>query len=62
MQSKTIASLLGLAIGDAVGATVEFLPRGRFRPVTDMLGGGKFRLEKGNGQMILQWHYVLRIV
>ena len=39
--------LLGLACGDAVGATVEFLPRGRFPPVTDMIGGGKFRLTRG---------------
>lgn len=47
MQSKTTASLLGLAIGDAVGTAVEFLPRGRFEPLTDMIGGGKFQLEKG---------------
>lgn len=46
MTTKT-ACLLGLAIGDAVGATVEFLPRGRFKPLTDMIGGGKFQLEKG---------------
>ncbi|NLY17088.1 MAG: ADP-ribosylglycohydrolase family protein [Gammaproteobacteria bacterium] len=39
--------LLGLACGDAVGATVEFVPRGRFEPLTDMMGGGKFRLQKG---------------
>lgn len=39
--------LLGLACGDAVGATVEFVPRGRFEPMTDMQGGGKFRLKKG---------------
>ena len=39
--------LLGLACGDAVGATVEFVPRGRFAPLTDMVGGGKFRLAPG---------------
>lgn len=39
--------LLGLACGDAVGAAVEFIPRGRFPPVTDMTGGGKFRLQRG---------------
>lgn len=38
---------MGLACGDAVGTTVEFIPRGRFAPVTDMTGGGKFRLQKG---------------
>ncbi|MCQ4285926.1 ADP-ribosylglycohydrolase family protein [Pseudomonas stutzeri] len=39
--------LLGLACGDAVGAAVEFLPRGKFAPVTGLTGGGKFRLNKG---------------
>ena len=39
--------LLGLACGDAVGATVEFHPRDRFEPLTDMVGGGKFRLRAG---------------
>jgi ADP-ribosyl-[dinitrogen reductase] hydrolase len=39
--------LLGLACGDAVGTTVEFRPRGTFPPVTEMIGGGPFRLEPG---------------
>lgn len=39
--------LLGLAIGDAVGASVEFLERGTFPEVTDMNGGGPFCLKKG---------------
>lgn len=39
--------LLGLACGDAVGTTVEFLPRGTFDPVTDMAGGGPFGLKPG---------------
>lgn len=39
--------LLGLACGDAVGAAVEFVPRGRFEPLMDMVGGGKFRLTPG---------------
>ncbi len=38
---------MGLAAGDAVGTTVEFKPRGSFAPVTDMVGGGPFRLEAG---------------
>lgn len=39
--------LLGLAAGDAVGTTVEFLPRGGFEPLTDMVGGGPFGLRPG---------------
>lgn len=39
--------LLGLACGDAVGTTVEFRPRGTFDPITDMVGGGPFRLLPG---------------
>ena len=39
--------LIGLAVGDALGAPVEFLSRGSFEPVTDMQGGGAFNLEPG---------------
>lgn len=39
--------LLGLACGDAVGTSVEFMPRGSFPPVTDMTGGGPFSLQPG---------------
>ena len=39
--------LLGLAAGDAVGTTVEFRQRGTFKPLTDMVGGGPFRLAAG---------------
>lgn len=39
--------LLGLAVGDAVGTTAEFKPRGTFPPVTDMVGGGPFGLQAG---------------
>ncbi len=39
--------LLGLACGDAVGTAVEFRPRGAFRPLTDMVGGGPFGLAPG---------------
>jgi ADP-ribosyl-[dinitrogen reductase] hydrolase len=39
--------LLGLAVGDAIGTTVEFKARGSFAPVTDMVGGGAFGLKPG---------------
>ncbi len=40
-------SLLGLATGDALGATVEFRLPGSFAPVTGMRGGGPFDLKPG---------------
>lgn len=40
-------SLLGLAIGDALGAPVEFSRPGNFLPVTGFRGGGKFRTAPG---------------
>jgi ADP-ribosyl-[dinitrogen reductase] hydrolase len=40
-------ALIGLACGDAVGTTVEFMARGSFTPLTDMVGGGPFRLAAG---------------
>ena len=39
--------LLGLAVGDAVGTSVEFARRGAFKPLTDMVGGGPFHLKAG---------------
>ena len=39
--------LLGLAVGDAVGTTLEFKPAGSFKPIRDMVGGGPFRLKPG---------------
>ena len=39
--------LLGLAVGDAVGTTLEFEPPGTFTPIDDMVGGGSFRLNPG---------------
>jgi len=40
-------ALIGLAVGDALGTTVEFRPRGSFERVTDMIGGGPFQLQAG---------------
>ena len=40
-------ALLGLAIGDALGAQVEFLPRGTFPPVEGFRGGGPHDLGPG---------------
>jgi ADP-ribosylglycohydrolase len=40
-------ALLGLAAGDALGTTLEFKRPGTFEPITDMVGGGPFRLRPG---------------
>lgn len=40
-------ALLGLAIGDALGTTLEFSQPGTFEPITDMIGGGPFDLAAG---------------
>lgn len=47
LEERYAGCLAGLAVGDAVGTTVEFMPRGGFPPVTDMVGGGPFRLLAG---------------
>lgn len=39
--------LVGMAVGDALGAAVEFQPPGSFPPVREMLGGGPFHLKPG---------------
>lgn len=39
--------LLGLAVGDALGTTLEFSPPGSFSPIADMAGGGPFHLQPG---------------
>lgn len=46
-QNRFRGCLLGLAAGDAVGTTVEFIPRGSFPKMTDMVGGGPFHLKAG---------------
>lgn len=44
---KIKGSLFGLAVGDAIGATLEFKERGTFTPIEDMVGGGPFNLKPG---------------
>jgi ADP-ribosyl-[dinitrogen reductase] hydrolase len=47
IMERARGMLLGLAVGDAVGTTVEFSAPGTFAPVTDMVGGGPFHLPAG---------------
>lgn len=47
LSERYRGSLLGLACGDALGATLEFSKRGTFEPITNMNGGGPFDLLAG---------------
>lgn len=47
VQMRYQGCLLGLAVGDTLGTTLEFKPPGSFTPITDMIGGGPFRLKPG---------------
>ena len=40
-------SLLGLAVGDAMGTALEFQRPGTFEPIYSIVGGGPFRLKRG---------------
>jgi len=46
-EDRYLGCLIGLAVGDAVGTTLEFKPPGTFAPISDMMGGGPFRLKAG---------------
>ena len=47
IHDRIAGALVGLAIGDALGAPVEFSPRGTFAPVTAYRSGGRFKLPAG---------------
>ena len=47
MSNQATGMLVGLAVGDAVGTTLEFQPRGSFQPIIDMVGAGPFNLQPG---------------
>lgn len=47
LRDRAKGALVGLAAGDAVGTTLEFLPRDQ-RFVEDMVGGGPFALRPGD--------------
>ena len=46
-EDRAIGCFLGLAVGDALGAPVEFCRRGSFEPVSNMRAGGYFKLPAG---------------
>ena len=47
MRDRHVGALVGLAVGDALGTTLEFKAPGTFRPIDDMIGGGPFKLTPG---------------
>jgi ADP-ribosyl-[dinitrogen reductase] hydrolase len=47
LESKFRGAMLGLAVGDAVGTTLEFRSPGSFAKIDDMVGGGPFHLAAG---------------
>ncbi|NVJ60750.1 MAG: ADP-ribosylglycohydrolase family protein [Gammaproteobacteria bacterium] len=46
-KNRAAGCFIGLACGDAVGTTLEFQPKGSFKPIKDMVGGGPFNLIPG---------------
>lgn len=47
LEDRAVGTLLGLAVGDAVGTTLEFQSRDNAPPLCDMVGGGPFGLAAG---------------
>ena len=48
LEDRAIGALIGLAVGDAVGTTLEFRPRNdKAERHPQMMGGGPFRLKAG---------------
>jgi ADP-ribosylglycohydrolase len=47
LRERYLGSLLGLACGDAMGATLQFKRPGQFSAITDLQGGGYWQLPRG---------------
>jgi ADP-ribosyl-[dinitrogen reductase] hydrolase len=47
IRDRALGALIGLAVGDAVGTTLEFRSRDSYSRLTDMVGGGPFNLMPG---------------
>ena len=47
VRDRAVGALLGLAVGDAVGTTLEFRARDSYEPLMDMVGGGPFGRRPG---------------
>jgi len=64
MNDRRRGALLGLAIGDALGAAVEFRAPGSFKPVTGYRDGGPHGLAPGewtdDTSMASRWRTALQ--
>jgi ADP-ribosyl-[dinitrogen reductase] hydrolase len=47
LLDRAVGCFIGLAVGDALGTTLEFTRRDSQPPLTDIVGGGPFRLKPG---------------
>lgn len=47
IRDRAVGALLGLAVGDALGTTLEFKARDTYPLLTDMIGRGPFNLKPG---------------
>ena len=47
LRGRFLGGLMGLAIGDALGAATQFRRPGSFAPIGDLIGGGPFDLARG---------------
>ena len=46
-EDRALGAFIGLAVGDALGAAVEFCTKGKYEPLTDYRDGGPFNLIGG---------------
>ena len=47
VRDRYLGAMLGLAVGDALGAAVQYRTPGSFTPLGDLLGGGPFEMPRG---------------
>lgn len=47
LRDRARGALLGLAVGDALGTTLEFRPKDGYEHLSDVVGGGPFGLKPG---------------
>lgn len=47
LRDRAVGAMIGLAVGDALGAAIEFQPKPRFAILDDMRDGGPYHLKRG---------------